>query len=618
MSHESQTPSFSTTRRDASCGELRRHDAGRRVRLCGWVDRRRDHGGLLFVDLRDRWGRTQLVFDPDRLGAEVFAEAGRLRAEDVIAVEGAVRERPEEARSDKLATGEIEVHVERLELLNRAETPPFPVSASAREGDDVAMETRMRYRHIDLRRPVVQQRLIFRHRVVMALRQALDALGFVEIETPILTRSTPEGARDYLVPSRLQHGSFYALPQSPQLFKQLLMVAGYDRYFQVARCFRDEDLRADRQPEFTQLDLEMSFVDEEDIYRTLEQVLAEVWQRCKGVQLERPFARLRYDEAIARYGSDRPDLRNPLEIRDVTDVAARSPFGFLAEAAAAPRTRTEPGGAVRALRVPGAADRLSRKELDALGELVAPTGAKGVGWIKVAEGGELRGALRKGFPDALGAALRERLEAQPGDLVLVVADRNADVAAAACGRLRETLGRQLGLVDTSADRLVWITDFPYFEYDPETDGYIACRHPFTQPAADSIDRLEDEPLAVRTRAYDLVLNGSEIGSGSVRNHDVEIQKRVLAVMGYSPEESEQRFGFLMEALRSGAPPHAGAAIGLDRFCALLLGLDNLREVVAFPKTTRASCLLTHAPAPVDPAQLAALGLRIRSDVSVGE
>ncbi len=604
-------PSLSTSARTATCGALRAADAGRRVRLCGWLDRRRDHGGLVFADLRDRWGRTQLVFDPEAAGEAVIAASHKLRQEDVIAVEGQVALRPEEARSRKLATGEIEVHVERLEVLNRAETPPFPISEAAREGDEISMETRMRYRYLDLRRPAVQRRLVFRHRVSAALRRALDARGFVEIETPILTRSTPEGARDYLVPSRVFPGSFYALPQSPQLFKQLLMVAGYDRYYQIARCFRDEDLRADRQPEFTQLDLEMSFVDENDVYTVLEEVLAELWRELKGVELERPFARMRYDEALMRFGTDRPDLRNPLEIRDISEIAADSPFAFLSGPARHKGARGERNGAVRALRVPQAAGALSRKELDGLGELVAPTGAKGVGWLKVGEEAALQGPLKKGFPGELAAALCARLEARAGDLVLVVDDTNADIAASACGKLRDWFGDRLGLIDERCDRLLWVTAFPYFEYDPDTDTYIACRHPFTQPALDDVDQLERDPLAVRTRAYDLVLNGAEIGSGSVRNHDAALQRRVLRVMGYSDEDAEQRFGFLLEALRSGAPPHAGAALGLDRFAALLLGLDNLREVVAFPKTTRASCLLTRAPAPVEAAQLAPLGLEVR-------
>jgi aspartyl-tRNA synthetase len=608
------TSGLVTSQRTTTCGGLRLADAGARARICGWVDRRRDHGGLVFIDLRDRWGRTQLVFDTDVAGGDIFASSHKLRAEDVIAVEGVVVARPEEARSEKLATGDVELHVDALEVLNRSETPPFPVGAPAREGDDVAMETRMRFRHIDLRRPVMQDRMIFRHKVGMALRHALDDLAFVEVETPILTRSTPEGARDYLVPSRVHAGTFYALPQSPQLFKQLLMVSGYDRYFQIARCFRDEDLRADRQPEFTQLDMEMSFADEEDVYGAIEQVLARIWTELKGRELETPFPRMPYDEAMLRYGSDRPDLRNPLEVRDISAIAARSAFSFLADAAKHKGGRGERDGAVRAVRVPGAAGAMSRKELDALGEVVATTGAKGVGWLKVGDGGALQGPLKKGFADELGAQLVAALEAAAGDLVLVVADANGDIAAVACGKLLTFLGDKLGLVDTSTDKLLWVTDFPYFEYDPDADTYIACRHPFTQPSLENVDQLEEDPLAVRTRAYDLVLNGSEIGSGSVRNHDATLQRRVLKVMGYSDEEAQQRFGFLIEALTSGAPPHAGAALGLDRFCALLLGLDNLREVVAFPKTTKASCLLTHAPANVEHAQLDALGIQLREEV----
>ncbi|GIW70927.1 MAG: aspartate--tRNA(Asp/Asn) ligase [Planctomycetota bacterium] len=600
-----------TALRTTTCGALRLADAGRRVRLCGWVDRRRDHGGLVFIDLRDRYGRTQLVFDPERSGAEVMAAAQRLHVEDVVAASGTVAARAEGARNPRLATGAVEVHVDALEVLNRAAPPPFEVGAPGREGDEVSMETRMRYRYVDLRRPAMQERLRFRHRLHMELRRALDAQGFIEVETPILTRSTPEGARDYLVPSRVHPGSFYALPQSPQLFKQLLMVAGFDRYFQIARCFRDEDLRADRQPEFTQLDLEMAFVEEEDVFAAIEAALAEIWRAlCPGRELSVPFPRLPYDEALLRYGTDRPDLRNPLVIQDVTALAGRAQLEFLRAAAHARDKGNKPAGAVRALVVPAGAGKLSRKDLDGLGALVAPAGAKGVGWLRVGEDGALSGPLHKGFAGPLAGELMAATGARHGDLILMVADAHAEIAARACGLLRTELGRRLGLVEQRRDAPLWVVDFPYFEYDADTGAMIACRHPFTQPRREDVSYLDSDPLRVRTRAYDLVLNGIELGSGSIRNHDPELQRRVLQVLGYSEQESEQRFGFLLEALASGAPPHGGAALGLDRLCAVLLGLDNLREVVAFPKTTSASCLLTRAPAPVEPAQLKALGIAL--------
>lgn len=602
--------SLAVAYRTHSCGELRLEAAETTVRLGGWVHRRRDHGGLVFIDLRDRYGHTQMVCDPSVCGPETFATIERLHAEDVVIATGTVIARPQDARSKKLATGDIEVHVTALEVLNRAEQLAIDVGAPEAEGDNVAAEIRMRHRHVDLRRPAMQERLMFRHKVVLALRNAFNDLDFIDVETPILTRSTPEGARDYLVPSRVHAGTFYALPQSPQLFKQLLMVSGYDRYFQVARCFRDEDLRADRQPEFTQLDMEMSFVDENDIYTTFEHVFTQLWKEVLDKDLVTPFPRLTYDEVLLRYGSDKPDLRNPLTICDITELASRSPLSFLRDAACAEASAKQAGGAVRALRVPGAAASFSRKQLDGLAAEVAPSGAQAVGWLKVGPDSTLQGALKKGFADELAEPFCNQTQARDGDLVLVIADGNADVTAAGCGALRTHVAEVLDLVDASTDAFLWVTEFPYFEHDAATDTYIACRHPFTQPLVQDIEALEKRPLGVRTRAYDLVLNGWEMGSGSIRNHEPALQRRVLNVLGYSEEEIVHRFGFLLEALDAGAPPHGGAAIGIDRLCAIMQGLRNLREVIAFPKTAKAACLLTKAPSVVADDQLHALSITL--------
>jgi aspartyl-tRNA synthetase len=590
--------------RTHTCGELRLADAGKTVTLAGWVDRRRDHGGVVFVDLRDRYGKTQVLLDAGN--AALRAKIDELRPEFVIAVTGEIVARGPEWKNPKLATGEIEVAARSLEILNRAATPPFDVGAPADEGDLVALESRFKYRYIDLRRPVMQQRLQFRHRVILAIRNYFDSLGFLDVETPILTKSTPEGARDYLVPSRVNRGSFYALPQSPQLFKQLLMVAGFDRYYQIARCFRDEDLRADRQPEFTQLDFEMSFVDEEDIYALVEGLMAHLWKTLfPDRKLAVPFRRVAYETAVLRYGIDKPDLRFGLEIEDVTEIAGRSSAQFFQDAA---RSSERKGGAVRALRLPGAAERFSRKDLDALPDLVREKGAKGVSWLKIEAAGKLTGSVAKFFDAALAAELLAKLGAAAGDLVLFVADKNRDVVAAALGQLRLHAARKLELVDRTRDEFLWVTEFPFFEHDPADNTYIACRHPFTRPKDDDVMHLEEEPLKVHTKAYDLVLNGMELGSGSIRNHDTALQERVFAILGYSKEEAERRFGFLLEALRSGAPPHGGAALGLDRFCGLLQGVE-MREVIAFPKTSKAQDPMTLAPSTVDPAQLATLGVK---------
>jgi aspartyl-tRNA synthetase len=603
------TPATHTTKkRTHTCGELRATHVGAKVTLCGWVDRRRDHGSLVFVDLRDRYGKTQITIDLTTLGAEDKARAETLRAEFVIQVHGDVAARAPEVVNKKLPTGEIEVVARSIAVLNKLDRQlPFDVSAPGLEGDQVALEQRLEHRVFDLRRPIMQQRLMTRHKVVLAIRNYFDAQGFVEVETPILTKSTPEGSRDYLVPSRVHKGNFYALPQSPQLFKQLLMVAGYDRYYQIARCFRDEDLRADRQPEFTQIDLEMSFVEEEDIFRNFEGMFVAIWKAVKGVELKTPFRRLNYEDALLRYGIDKPDLRYGLEIEDVTGIAARSAATFLKDAATATEGK---GGAVRGIRVPGGAEKFSRKDLDALPDVVKEKGAKGVAWLKVEAGGKLTGSIAKFFEGALATELLSAFKATAGDLVLVVADKNKDIAAAGCGVLRIHVAKKLDLVDKAKDEFLWVVNFPFFEHDPADNTYIACRHPFTRPKDEDIPSLEQNPLLVHTQAYDLVLNGTELGSGSIRNHDVELQERVFKILGYPPEEQQRKFGFLLDALKSGAPPHGGAAFGVDRICALIQGLDNIRDVVAFPKTSKATCLLTKAPNTVDPAQLKTLNIAL--------
>ncbi len=603
---------LATARRTHTCGDLRLEHQGRRVRLAGWVDSRRDHGGLVFVDLRDRFGRTQVIVPVKELGPDVAATVAELRAEYVIQVEGDVVARKPELRNAKLATGEIEVFARSIAILNRAATPPFEVSgAGAGDGEDVQLERRLEHRYVDLRRAGMQRRLMFRHRMLLAMRNHFDEQGFVDVETPILTKSTPEGARDYLVPSRVNPGCFYALPQSPQLFKQLLMIGGFDRYYQIARCFRDEDLRANRQPEFTQLDLEMAFVDEEDIYRTIEGLMAHLWRTVLGKELETPFPRMPYAEALARYGIDKPDLRFGLEIADASAVAGRSQATFLREA-------IEKGGAARLLRLPPElASKLTRKDLDGLGAVVRDQGAKGVSWVRVepapAAGGaapKLQGTIAKFLPEDLTRELLAAAGASAGDLLLLIADPNPDIVATSLGELRNWCGRRLELIDRAHDRFLWVTRFPFFERDPETGSYVNCRHPFTRPRDEDIPGLEAEPLKVKTQAYDLVMNGSELGSGSIRNHDVALQERVFKILGYSKEESERRFGFLLEALRSGAPPHGGIALGIDRFIQLLAQVDNIREVIAFPKTARAQDLMTKAPSSVDPAQLKMLSIQV--------
>ena len=577
--------------RDAWCGQLTAALAGSTVRVAGWVHRRRDHGGLIFIDLRDRTGIVQLVFHPDT-APKAHAAAHDLRSEDVISAAGTVARRDPANVNPNLATGEIELAVEELELLADADTPPFPLD----EGEQVDENLRLRYRWLDLRRPEMQAAIALRHRVITTMREILNARDFLEIETPDLTRSTPEGARDYLVPARIQPGSFYALPQSPQLFKQLLMIAGFERYYQIARCFRDEDTRADRQPEFTQLDLEMSFVDEDDVIGVMEAVMGAEFEREGFAVGAPPWRRMTFEEAVSRYGIDRPDTRFGLELHDLGDLLQGTQFKVFADVLAS-------GGVVRGINA--GPRELPRSELDALTELAKQHGAKGLVWAFVQDGEEpWRSPIAKFLTPAEIAAVNERLEASPGDLLLIVADQPTTTGQA-LSALRMEIARRFDLIDHSRHDILWVVEFPAFFWDPLAERWDAAHHPFTAPTGDL-----DDPGSLKSRAYDLVLDGSEIGGGSIRIHQREVQERVFELLGIGPEEARARFGFLLDALRFGAPPHGGIAMGLDRIVAALAGRESIRDVIAFPKAASGVDPLTGAPAPVDPAQLRELGLRL--------
>jgi aspartyl-tRNA synthetase len=589
------TEKLETMRRTHTCGQLAAGDVDREVVLMGWVLRRRDHGGVIFVDLRDRDGITQVVFNPE-LAPEAHAKAEAIRSEFVLGVRGQVRRRPEGMLNPNLVTGAIEVMASELKILNPAQTPPFLIEDNV----EVAEGIRLKHRHLDLRRPRLQRNLILRHRAAVAVRSYLNRLGFLDLETPFLTKSTPEGARDYLVPSRVNPGMFYALPQSPQLFKQLFMMAGFDRYYQIVRCFRDEDLRADRQPEFTQIDLEMSFVGEEDVMAVAEGMMAALFTDILDLELKMPFPRLTYAEAVGRYGLDKPDTRFALELKEVSDIVGASGFKVFAEAVGK-------GGIVKALNAKGCVE-MSRKDIDDLTTFVAVYRAKGMAWIKVRADG-WQSPIAKFFSEGEKKLLAERIGMQVGDLVFFVADEPV-VVNEALGHLRHHLGQKLGLIDAGRYDFLWVTRFPMFEYDETEKRYQALHHPFTAPLEQDYEKLETEPLKVNSRAYDLVLNGFEVGGGSIRIHQRGLQERIFKTLGMDAASYEEKFGFLLSALDSGAPPHGGIAFGFDRLVMLLCGETSIRDVIAFPKTQKAACLLTNAPSTPTKAQLDELYLKV--------
>lgn len=578
------------------CGEVTEKAIGEKVSLKGWVQKRRDLGGLIFVDLRDRTGIVQVVFNPE-VSPEALAAAEKIRNEFVLDIEGEVIAREEGTINENLKTGRIEIKAEKVTIINEAKTPPFVIDDKA----DVSEDVRLKYRYLDLRRPIMFDTFKMRHQVTKAMRDYLDSEGFLDVETPILTKSTPEGARDYLVPSRVHPGEFYALPQSPQIFKQLLMVGGFERYYQIARCFRDEDLRADRQPEFTQVDIEMSFMSQEEIIGLMENMMKKIMKEVKGLDVQLPFPRMTYQEAMDRFGSDKPDTRFGMELTDLSEIVKESSFKVFAGAVAS-------GGQVKAINVKKGAGKYSRKDIDALTEFAAVYGAKGLAWLKAEEDG-LKGPIAKFVTEDEQKAFYAALSVEPGDLLLFVADKK-NVVADALGALRLKLGKELDLIDQSKFNFLWVTDWPLLEYDEEEGRYYAAHHPFTMPAREDLDLLDKDPAQVRAQAYDLVLNGYELGGGSLRIFERDVQEKMFSVLGFSKEEAVEQFGFLLEAFEYGTPPHGGIALGLDRLVMLLAGRINLRDTIAFPKTASASCVLTEAPGEVSQSQLNDLHLAL--------
>ena len=577
------------------CGELRKEDSGSDVTLMGWVAKRRDHGGLIFVDLRDRYGITQVVFNPQMPDGR-FEIAEKLSAEDVLKITGTVGERPEGTLNPDLDTGEIEVNADTIELLSEAETPPFEIREEVEASEDLRLE----YRYLDLRRRKLRDAIIMRHEFYQSVRNFMANKGFVEIETPVLTKSTPEGARDYLVPSRISKGKFFALPQSPQIYKQLLMISGFDKYFQIVKAFRDEDLRSDRQPEHTQIDIEMSFVEERHVQQMAEELMGTVFKELIDVELSLPFRSLTYEEALNRYGTDKPDLRFGLEISDVSKLAAETEFQVFGDA-------VENGGMVACIAAP-AGGMFSRKVIDDLTEYVKKYGLKGLSWTKV-ENNSLTGGVSKHFPEDVQKELIEKLKAAEGDVIFFAA-ADSDAVLKGLGALRLEIGRRLNLIKPGEFAPLWVTDFPLFEWDEESKRYTAVHHPFTSPRPEDLDLLDSDPSKVKARAYDMVINGSELGGGSIRIHSKEIQSKVFDSLGIGAEEAENKFGFLLKALSYGAPPHGGIALGLDRIVATMLGVDSIRDVIAFPKTTSASALMEGAPSEVSDEQLKELGIKL--------